>query len=236
MEAHFLENFTAIMPKLILGAKFTVGITFSAVVIGIIIGLVMCLMKLSSNFIAKTIGNIYIEVLRGTPLLVQILLFHYGLSSIITAVTGEKFFFHIITTSIVVLGLNSGAYVAEIFRAGIQGVDSGQIEAARSLGMTKAQTMRLVVVPQAWKMVIPPLGNEFVMLLKDSSLLSVIGAMEIMKRGQIYISYHATPFAGYVAIAVVYLVITFTLTRFINAYERKLSSGGKQARSISDIR
>ena len=102
--------------------------------------------------------------------------------------------------------------------------------------MSKAQTLRFVVVPQAWKMVIPPLGNEFVMLLKDSSLLSTIGAMEIMKRGQIYIASHAVPFAGYLAVAVIYLVLTFTLTRFINWYERRLSSGGKQVRGLSDIR
>lgn len=236
MEANFLENFTGVLPLLVLGAKFTLIVTAVAVFIGIGIGLLMALMKLSSNIVAKTIANFYIEILRGTPLLVQIFLFHYGGASLITSFTGEKFHFQVLTTAILVLGLNSGAYVAEIFRAGIQGVDPGQIEAARSLGMSKWQTMHLVVVPQAWKMVIPPLGNEFVMLLKDSSLLSTIGAMEIMKRGQIYISYHASPFAGYVAVALCYLVITFTLTRFINAYERKLSSGGKKARSISDIR
>ncbi len=236
MEPNFVENFSGVLPLLIVGARFTILVTAAAVIIGIVIGLAMSLMKMSGNVLAKTIANFYIEVLRGTPLLVQIFLFHYGLASLIASATGDKFHFQILTTAIVVLGLNSGAYVAEIFRAGIQGVDIGQIEAARSLGMTKWQTMRYVVVPQAWKMVIPPLGNEFVMLVKDSSLLSTIGAMEIMKRGQVFIAYHYAPFAGYLAVALVYLVITFVLTRFINAYERKLSSGGKETRGITDIR
>ncbi|MBS5595277.1 MAG: amino acid ABC transporter permease [Clostridiales bacterium] len=236
MQLNFWHHFTAVLPIVIKGAEFTIKVTAVAVLIGIIIGLTMSLMKLSGNRLLKLIANIYIEFFRGTPLLVQIFLWHYGVSSLITAFSGDKFHFQVITTAFVVLGINSGAYVAEIFRAGIQGVDIGQVEAARSLGMSKAQTLRHVVVPQAWKLVIPPLGNEFVMLLKDSSLLSTIGAMEIMKRGQIYIGMHATPFPAYVAVALCYLVITFTLTRFINGYERKLSSGGKNARSMTDIR
>lgn len=236
MEPNFGTHFMTILPILIKGAEFTIIVTASAVLIGIVIGLLMSLMKLSGNTLAKIVSNIYIEILRGTPLLVQIFLFHYGVSTMIGNITGEKFHFQILTTAIVVLGLNSGAYVAEIFRAGIQGVDSGQIEAARSLGMSRAQTLRYVVVPQAWKMVIPPLGNEFVMLLKDSSLLSTIGAMEIMKRGQIYIAKNFVPFSGYLAVAVVYFALTFTLTRFINGYERKITGGGKKARSITDIR
>lgn len=236
MEPNFGAHFITILPILVKGAQFTIIVTAAAVFIGIVIGLLMSLLKLSGNIIGKTVANIYIEILRGTPLLVQIFLFHYGVSAVIGNLSGEKFHFQVITTAIVVLGLNSGAYVAEIFRAGIQGVDAGQIEAARSLGMSKMQTLRYVVVPQAWKLVIPPLGNEFVMLLKDSSLLSTIGAMEIMKRGQIYIAKNFVPFSGYLAVAAVYFVLTFTLTRFINGYERKLNSGGKQPRSITDIR
>ena len=114
--------------------------------------------------------------------------------------------------------------MAEIFRAGIQGVDKGQVEAARSLGMPHKQAMRLVILPQAFKLVIPPLGNEFVMLLKDTSLLAAIGLTEIMKRGQIYTSVHIQPFPTYIAVALVYLVLTLTFTRIINWYERRLQT------------
>ncbi len=222
---NFFANFFDVLPKLIPGAATTLGLTVCGVGIGIIIGLLMALMKMGRNRVLKLIANVYIEVLRGTPLYVQIFLFHYGVASVV----GELFFngkfsFPILVTGVVVLSLNSGAYVAEIFRAGIQGVDKGQVEAARSLGMPHKQAMRLVILPQAFKLVIPPLGNEFVMLLKDTSLLAAIGLTEIMKRGQIYTSVHIQPFPTYIAVALVYLVLTFTFTRLINWYERRLQT------------
>ena len=222
---NFFANFFDVLPKLIPGAATTLGLTVCGVGIGIIIGLLMALMKMGRNRVLKLIANVYIEVLRGTPLYVQIFLFHYGVASVV----GELFFngkfsFPILVTGVVVLSLNSGAYVAEIFRAGIQGVDKGQVEVARSLGMPHKQAMRLVILPQAFKLVIPPLGNEFVMLLKDTSLLAAIGLTEIMKRGQIYTSVHIQPFPTYIAVALVYLVLTFTFTRLINWYERRLQT------------
>lgn len=221
----FFSTFMDVLPKLIPGAGTTLFITVCGVFFGIIIGLVMALMKMGRNRVLRVIANVYIEALRGTPLYVQIFLWHFGVASII----GELFFngkfsFPILVTSVVVLSLNSGAYVAEIFRAGIQGVDKGQVEAARSLGMTHKQAMRFVILPQAFKLVIPPLGNEFVMLLKDTSLLAAIGLSEIMKRGQVYTSVHIEPFPTYVAVALVYLVLTLTFTRLINWYERRLQT------------
>ena len=222
---HFFTNFFDVLPKLIPGAATTLGLTVCGVGIGILIGLVMALMKMGKNPILKAIANVYIEVLRGTPLYVQIFLFHYGVASVVGELFFDgKFSFPILVTGVVVLSLNSGAYVAEIFRAGIQGVDKGQVEAARSLGMPQKQAMRLVILPQAFKLVIPPLGNEFVMLLKDTSLLAAIGLTEIMKRGQIYTSVHIQPFPTYIAVALVYLVLTFTFTRLINWYERRLQT------------
>jgi len=221
----FFSTFMDVLPKLIPGAGTTLFITVCGVFFGIIIGLVMALMKMGRNRVLRVIANVYIEALRGTPLYVQIFLWHFGVASII----GELFFngkfsFPILVTSVVVLSLNSGAYVAEIFRAGIQGVDKGQVEAARSLGMNHKQAMRFVILPQAFKLVIPPLGNEFVMLLKDTSLLAAIGLSEIMKRGQVYTSVHIEPFPTYVAVALVYLVLTLTFTRLINWYERRLQT------------
>lgn len=224
----FVSAFFDVLPKLIPGAGTTLLLTICGVGCGILIGLLMALMKLSKNRILKIIANVYIEALRGTPLYVQIFLFHFGVASVI----GELFFngkfsFPILVTGVVVLSLNSGAYVAEIFRAGIQGVDKGQMEAARSLGMSEKEAMRMVILPQAFKLVIPPLGNEFVMLLKDTSLLAAIGLSEIMKRGQIYTSVHFEPFPTYVAVALVYLALTLTFTRIINWYERKLATESK---------
>ena len=222
---NFFTNFFDVLPKLIPGAGTTLGLTVCGVGVGIIIGLLMSLMKMSNNRVLKVIANVYIEAFRGTPLYVQIFLFHYGVASVVgTLFFDGKFSFPILVTGVVVLSMNSGAYVAEIFRAGIQGVDKGQVEAARSLGMTQKQAMRMVILPQAFKLVIPPLGNEFVMLLKDTSLLAAIGLTEIMKRGQIYTSVHIQPFPTYIAVALVYLVLTLTFTRIINWYERRLQT------------
>ena len=221
----FFTVFLDVLPKLIPGAGTTLLLTVCGVGFGIIIGLLMALMKMGKNRVLRFIANVYIETLRGTPLYVQIFLWHFGVASIIGELFfGGKFSFPLLVTGIVVLSLNSGAYVAEIFRAGIQGVDKGQLEAARSLGMSHKEAMRHVILPQAFKLVIPPLGNEFVMLLKDTSLLAAIGLSEIMKRGQIYTSVHYEPFPTYVAVALVYLCLTFTFTRIINWYERRLAT------------
>lgn len=224
-----MEHFLKILHILIPGVGWTVGITIIAVTLGIIIGMIMALFKLSNNVILKVIANVYIEPIRGTPLYVQIFLFHFGVASLIGQLLDIKFNFPIPVTAIVVLALNSGAYVAEIFRAGIQSIDKGQNEAARSLGMSHRQSMRYIILPQAFKVVIPALANEFVMLLKDTSLLAAIGLAEIMKRSQIYVAASFDAFAGYATAALLYFVITFTLTRFINRYEKKLSSDMKQA-------
>jgi len=225
---NFLEHYITIIPKLLQGVSITLEVTVCAVTIGIIIGMIMALAKMSKHKILSIPANIYIECFRGTPLYVQILLFHYGVASLVGQIIGAPFSFNVITSGILVCGLNSGAYVAEIFRAGIQSVDKGHIEAARSLGMTHTQTMWHIVIPQAFKQSIPPLGNEFVILLKDTSLLSAIGVSEIMKIGQIYTSRVLAPFPTYIGVASVYLVLTFTLTRIINWYERKLSVENKQ--------
>lgn len=230
MMNNFWENYWAVLPKLVGGAEYTIKITIIAVIIGIIIGMLMALAKMSKHLWLKIPANIYIECLRGTPLFVQIFLFHYGVSSLIKEFIGQPFSFQIMTTAIVVCGLNSGAYVAEIFRAGIQSVDKGQMEAARSLGMSHTKAMFYVVLPQAVKQAIPPLGNEFVVLLKDTSLLSAIGLTEIFQAGKIYTSVHMAPFPTYLGVATVYLALTFVITRFVNWTERKISAGDSHRR------
>ena len=163
---NFWHHFWALMPKLWFGATITIKITAIAVCLGMIIGMVMALCKLSKAWPLKIISNVYIECLRGTPLYVQILLFHYGMPQVIRSFTGQQFYFDVMTTAIVVCSLNSGAYIAEIFRSGIQSIDRGQMEAARSLGMSHSKAMQYIILPQAVKRVIPPLCNEFIVLLK----------------------------------------------------------------------
>lgn len=131
------------------------------------------------------------------------------------------FHFNVMTTAIVVCSLNSGAYIAEIFRSGIQSIDKGQMEAARSLGMNHKKAMQYIILPQAVKRVIPPLCNEFIVLLKDTSLLAVIGVTEIMKVGQIYTSTSYAPFPAYIGVACVYLILTFTISRVVHYVEVK---------------
>lgn len=138
----------------------------------------------------------------------------------------SSFIFDVMTTAIVVCSLNSGAYIAEIFRSGIQSIDKGQMEAARSLGMPHSKAMQYIILPQAVKRVIPPLCNEFIVLLKDTSLLAVIGVTEIMKTGQLYTSVHMVPFPTYIGVACVYLILTFTISRVVNYVEKRWHMSG----------
>lgn len=124
--------------------------------------------------------------------------------------------------AIIACSINSGAYVAEIFRAGIQSIEKGQMEAARSLGMTRGQAMRYVILPQAFRRVVPPLGNEFIALMKDTSILSAIGVEELVRKGQLYVAVTYQPFPIYMGIALVYLVLTLTISRWVAYTERRL--------------
>ncbi len=222
----FWSHFFIVMPRLWSGATITIKITAIAVCIGMIIGMVMALSKLSKNIVLKVVSNVYIEALRGTPLYVQILLFHFGVPMLINSMGAKGFYFDVMTTAIVVCSLNSGAYIAEIFRSGIQSIDKGQMEAARSLGMNHTKAMQYVILPQAVKRVIPPLCNEFIVLLKDTSLLAVIGVTEIMKAGQIYVSTTYAAFQAYIGVACVYFILTFTISRVVNYIEVKWNMSG----------
>ena len=161
--------------------------------------------------------------MRGTPLLVQIFLVYFALP-VITGQRVDPYF-----AAIISCGVNSGAYVAEIIRSGIQSIDKGQMEAGRSLGMTWLQTMRYVVVPQAVKRVIPQIGNEFIALLKDSSLVSVIGFEELTRRGQLIIARTYGSLEIWLSVAVIYLVMTLTISRLVAFLEWKFNTSGRSA-------
>ena len=202
-------------PLLLVGAGVTIQITVLSTAIGFVIGLIVGVARISHVRLLRMLAEVYVEFFRGTPLLVQIFLFYFALP----VLTGQRIDPFIAAIS--ACGINSGAYVAEIFRAGIQSVDEGQMEAGRSLGMTWLQTMRYIIVPQAFKRVIPPLGNEFIAMLKDSSLVSVIGFEELTRRGQLIIAKTYGSFEIWMSVAVIYLVMTLTISRFVAYLERR---------------
>jgi len=202
-------------PLLLVGAGVTIQITVLSTAIGFVIGLIVGVARISHVRLLRMLAEVYVEFFRGTPLLVQIFLFYFALP----VLTGQRIDPFIAAIS--ACGINSGAYVAEIFRAGIQSVDDGQMEAGRSLGMTWLQTMRYIIVPQAFKRVIPPLGNEFIAMLKDSSLVSVIGFEELTRRGQLIIAKTYGSFEIWMSVAVIYLVMTLTISRFVAYLDRR---------------
>lgn len=204
---------------LLKGTVITLELTAGAVAIGIVIGLFMSLMRLSNSRILRGLAIAYIDFFRGTPLLVQILMAYFAVPQIFGFQIPNNYAF---IAGIGAMGLNSGAYIAEIFRAGIQSIDRGQTEAARSLGMSQSQAMRHIILPQAFKRVIPPLGNEFIALLKDSSLVSIIALQDLMYTGKLIVSRTYQPFVIYFEVALFYLVMTLILSRFVNYTERRL--------------
>lgn len=223
-----MEHIIKVMPQLLEGAALTVKITAMSVFFGIIIGLFMGLGKLSKNVIFKIPSTIYVDFIRGTPLFVQILLFYFGIPNLVSQMTGNPFPIDRMVAAVVVCSINSGAYVAEIFRAGIQSIERGQMEAARSLGMTHWQAMRYIILPQAFKRIVPPLGNEFIILLKDTSLLAVIGVEELTRKGQLYVATTYAAFPTYIGVALVYLIMTLTISQLVAQTERRLGASDRR--------
>ena len=189
--------------------------------VGVLIGLFVGIARISSFRLIRWAAAVYVDFFRGTPLLVQIFLIYFA----IPVITGQRM--DPFMAAISACGINSGAYVAEIFRAGIQSIDEGQMEAGRSLGMTWGQTMRYIIVPQAFKRVIPPLGNEFIALLKDSSLVSVIGFEELTRRGQLIIAKTYGSLEIWFSVAIIYLAMTLTISQFVAYLERRFNTDDK---------
>jgi glutamine transport system permease protein len=206
------------LPFFLRGTLITVGITLAGVSIGAILGLFVSLGKMSPSWIIRFPFVWYINFFRGTPLLVQLLLIHFGvMSNIMSPVSATA-------SAVVTLSLNAGAYLAEIFRAGIQSIDRGQMEAARSLGMTKIQAMTNVILPQAIKRMIPPFGNEFIVLLKDSSLAAIIAVPELLYWGRAAQAQYYRVWEPYLMVALIYLLLTLSLTYLLNYIERRLQT------------
>ncbi|MEI7883933.1 MAG: amino acid ABC transporter permease [Clostridia bacterium] len=218
----FMDHAIKVLPMLLGGLRLTLLVTIAAGVIGIVLGLFIGLGKMSKNKLIKFLSATYINFLRGTPLLVQLLIIYAGIPQMMQIITNQPSPMPPILAAVLACGLNSAAYVAEIFRGGIQSIDVGQIEAARSLGLSKRQAMSEVILPQAFRRIIPPLGNEFITLLKETSILSAIGLEEMMRKGQLYVATTWQPFPVYITVALCYFVIVVIISKGLSLLERKL--------------
>ncbi len=199
------------------GIKITLLLSFGALVIGTTLGSLLSLARLSKNKFLQFIARVYIEVVRGTPMMVQISLVYFG-SYVLLGIDIDGF-----VAALIAVALNSTAYVAEIIRSGIQSIDKGQTEASRSLGLSSSQTMRHIILPQAIKNILPTLGNEFVTLIKETSVASTIGVADLMYASKIVQSTSFQPFTPLVIVAVIYFVFTFTLSQLVAFFERRLA-------------
>jgi len=200
------------------GIWVTIILTVCGYIGGIILGVLLGLGKTSKRKWIYWPCKLYVDLFRGTPMLVQILIIHLAL---IPAVFGQSFGF--IFSGITALVLNSAAYNAEIIRAGIESIDKGQMEAARSLGLTHGQAMRKIILPQAIRRMIPPLGNEFIALLKDSSLVTVIAANDILYAAKVVAGAYQRFWEPYLVAAVLYLILTYLVTKLVAFVERRFS-------------
>jgi amino ABC transporter, permease protein, 3-TM region, his/glu/gln/arg/opine family len=202
------------------GLEVTLVLTVLSLLLGTIIGLVVALLRTSTIKPLNWIGKIYVDIIRGTPLLVQLLIMYY-------VVFGSYQFMPKIFVAAIAFGINSGAYIGEIIRGGIESVDKGQMEAARSLGFSRWQAMRLVILPQALKNSLPALISEFIALLKETSVVGWIGLNDIMRGADNIRFQTATAFQSLFAAAVMYLALTAIFTRVMTRVERRLKDGSE---------
>ncbi|MFW5489370.1 MAG: ABC transporter permease subunit [Desulfovibrio sp.] len=205
------------------GLWLTLKISFIAIIFGIFLGVLTGLMRISRNPCFRWLSITYIEIIRGSPLLVQIFLWYFVMGTLINSILDKYGIGHIppLWYGVIALAIFTGAYTAEIVRAGIQSVHRGQMEAARSLGMSSAQAMRKVILPQAFRRIMPPLAGQFISLIKDSSLLGVIAIRELTKATREIVTSSLQPFEMWIVCACLYLVLTFTLSLFVQYLERR---------------
>ena len=203
---------------LIDGLSVTIKFTFIAVLFGVLLGTVVAMLKMSRFKLVRFLIGVYVEVIRGTPILLQLYVFYFALPQIFTFVKLSQ------TTWVAIsLSMNSSAYVSEVIRSGIQAVDKGQTEAARSLGLSSGQTMIKVVLPQAVRNILPALGNEFIMMLKETSLASTFYLGDLMTQYRIVNGATYLGFETLVIIGIIYLCITFPLSKLVGLLEKKMS-------------
>ena len=207
-EIFTLENLLCLLK----GTGYSLGIAILSLLLGLILGILGSCGKRSKNIILKGLANIYVEVIRGTPMLLQILIIFSVIPSIYTAFSGKIMRMNPYLIGVVAMSINSGAYQTELIRSGINAVDKGQTEACETLGLSKFQTMKFVILPQAFKHIVPPMISELITLTKDTSLISTIGAVELLKGAQILGTNYYDVMSPYCIAAVYYLIITIVIS------------------------
>jgi glutamine transport system permease protein len=211
-----MDIIVAALPILLKGLQVTLYIFVIAIILGFLIGLLVALLRLAPIKILNWIAKVYVDAIRGTPFIVQLFFIYFGVNSLNLISLDST------TAGIITVAINAGAYFAEIIRAGIQSIDKGQTEAARSIGFTGTQTMRYVVLPQAFRRMLPTITNQSIISLKDTSLLSVIGIADLTQQGQIQASATFEAFKIWLAVGVIYFIIIYLLTLIANFIERRV--------------
>lgn len=217
MNSNFTFDWSAALssiPHLLTGIPYTLLISIVGLVIGFFIGIFFGLLRISPSRWLRVPAIVYIEIFRGTPVLVQVLFIFYGLSDVIGHIGP-------LTAGIAAIAVNSGAYISEVVRGGIQSIERGQREAGLSLGLSRLNTFRYIIWPQAFRRMIPALGNQGIISIKDTSLFAVIGVGELVRQGQIYIATTFTALEVYLMVALMYLAITLTLSLLLRLLERR---------------
>lgn len=207
-----------ILSYLLPAIPWTILITISSFALALTLGMLLGIMRLSKNRFISGFAKVYINTIRGVPLLVQIFFIYFGIGSFFNL---DRF-----TAGVLAVGICYSAYLAEIFRSGIEAISDAQHEAAMSLGMTRFQTLRHVIIPQSWRIVIPPVANEFIASLKDSSLVSIIGMRELTRAGREYYSQYFVDFQTWLMVGIIYLIMTLTLSRVVKYLEKAYAIEG----------
>ncbi len=209
------------VPMLLKGAELTIYLTVGGLFFGFILGAIFGLMKLSSTWAIRKCAGVYIETIRGTPMLVQAMFLYFGIPM------AFGFRLSAMAAGIIIIAINSGAYIAEIVRGAVQSINPGQSEAGRSIGLTNLQTMRYIIWPQAFRRMVPPLGNQFIISLKDTSLLMIIGVGELLRTGDEIVAVNFRAFEVYLTCGLIYLCMTMTIAKVLRIIEKRLQPGGR---------
>jgi len=205
------------------GAKISVVVAISCTLIGTLLGIVAASCKISKSKVLNTIGNIYVELIRGTPMLLQLSFFYLGIPMIYQMISGNYLPVSGLLMGILAIGINSGAYSCELIRGAINSIDKGQWEAGKAIGLNHKQIMNKIILPQSFKRIIPPMANEFITLVKDSSLVSTIGVVDLMKTTTIIGAKYYNYFFPMIGAAIVYLVFTLITSKLTSKLERKMA-------------
>lgn len=213
-----MDLITDVLPYLLSASVMTMKLTVVSMSIALVMGLALALMRLSRNWLLRLVSGAYIEVIRGTPLLVQLFIIYYGLPQY--GILLDAFL-----AGILGLSANYSAYLAEVFRAGILAIDKGQWEAGGSIGLSRTALLRYIIIPQAARIVLPPIGNYFISMLKDSALVSTISIVELMRAAQLRVAITFRAMDIYLIVALLYFLMSYPCALLIRYFERKLSRG-----------